>query len=715
MTEIYERIPLERLLLLKKMTIDNYCLLADKKKYKLGEIKVHYKQIMDYVKDHIKCKGEMKKVYKHTESCQNGRLYGESSIQNLDGIIRGFLFGSTTTDFDMKNAHPHILEYICRIRKIHCPNLSEYVKNRDKIVVKLKTIGVIDPKFEILKMLNTEKTHRINNDCDNILKGLRDEFKIIRGKFKEEKDFVCQLQEAMIFKPNNVEGSFVNRILCIYENQIMNTMASFVHSKNYEIAQYAFDGILVYGDFYDDNEFLQEMTDFVNEAHTDLNMVLTMKQHSKTISYEFLDNLEENNEPTEEEKYAYIKDNFEKSHAKIINNGLFITEANNGFSLINKSTIVNGWEHLSIKNKDDYDTPFIHCWLKDPTMRTYDNIKCIPPPLICPSNTYNTWKPFAMESKTDWEEKDITPFLNHIKIICNNEDLVFDYVVKWLAQMIQYPSVKTIMIVFQSVEEGTGKGMFLQIIQKLIGSTKYLETTSPSRDIWGAFNGRMAESYLVHLSELSKKDTIEAEGKIKGLITDEALQINSKGKDQYEINSYHRFILCTNHEEGAIKTHVGDRRKLIIKTSRELVGNRDYFDTILDMIRDDNYIKSFYEYLKAIPNMDEFHKIKVPMTQYQLNLCELSVSPVEQFIKDFITTTTEKTIKILAKELFREFNRYIVENKINYETNSTMFGTKISNLSLDGITKKRTSTGYMYTMDTDGLKTHYKLGCLINI
>jgi len=35
-------------------------------------------------------------------------------------------------------------------------------------------VGIADPKFEILKMLNSEKPTRINNDCENILKNLRD-------------------------------------------------------------------------------------------------------------------------------------------------------------------------------------------------------------------------------------------------------------------------------------------------------------------------------------------------------------------------------------------------------------------------------------------------------------------------------------------------------------------------------------------------------------
>ena len=63
MAELFEKISLDRLTLLNKMTVDDYIKLAYTKKYKKNEIKDHFKQIKSYIKDHIKCKGEMKKVY----------------------------------------------------------------------------------------------------------------------------------------------------------------------------------------------------------------------------------------------------------------------------------------------------------------------------------------------------------------------------------------------------------------------------------------------------------------------------------------------------------------------------------------------------------------------------------------------------------------------------------------------------------------------------
>lgn len=711
MTELYERIPLQQLNLLRKMSLDDYLMFANKKKYKLNEIKEHYTQIMDYVKAHIKCKGVMKKVYKYSESCDNGRLYGINSIQNLDGIIRGFLFGSTTTDFDMKNAHPHILEYICRVRNIRSPNLTEYINNRDGIVSKLKMVGISDPKFEILKMLNTEKTSRITNDCDNILKNLRDEFKTIRTRLKQEEDFVEQLQQAMTYKPNNIEGSFVNRILCIYENKMMNTMASYIHSKNLEIAEYAFDGILVYGNFYDKPETLQEMQEYLNDDFPDLNMTLTMKPHSKAISKEYLENLDDLDEVLEHETYEYMKKDFEKNHCKIINKSMFIKEYKGRPCFMNRKNLTDAYEHLNFKDKDNKKVPFINIWLKDERIRKYTDVDTFPPPLTCPNDIYNLWIPFDMENVTDWEEKDISIFLNHIKILCNHEEATYDYFINWIAQMVQYPATKTTMILFQG-GEGCGKGRLFSIIEKIVGSNKYFETSCPERDVWGHFNPKMANSFFVHLSELSKKQTQDSENKIKALVTDPALEINQKGKDTISTTSFHRFVVASNDDE-PMNTHKGDRRKLLISSSNELKGNIEYFNELSKCINDVNYIKSFYEYLKAIPNMDKFNMIPIPMTEYQKLLCELAITPIESFIKDMVSECEEEEIVITSKDLFDKFKTYLHESKTNYEVNIIKFGVRLTNLKLNGIETIKGKMSYSKKFNITILKKHFGIGCLL--
>ena len=62
-----EKVPIERLQKLNKLTCDIYAQLADKKDYKKCDIKAHFKLIKQYIKNMIRAKGEMKLLYKYSE------------------------------------------------------------------------------------------------------------------------------------------------------------------------------------------------------------------------------------------------------------------------------------------------------------------------------------------------------------------------------------------------------------------------------------------------------------------------------------------------------------------------------------------------------------------------------------------------------------------------------------------------------------------------
>ena len=280
-----------------------------------------------------------------------------------------------------------------------------------------------------------------------------------------------------------------------------------------------------------------------------------------------------------------------------------------------------------------------------------------------------------------------------------------------MAQMIQYPATKTKMVLFQGAE-GCGKGCLFRILEKLVGSSKYFETSTPERDVWGNFNSKMGSTFFVHLSELSKKQTQEAENKIKALVTDPHITINCKGKDAITTTSYHRFVVATNDTE-PMNTHKNDRRKLLISSSNELMGNSVYFKEIDDCTQDVNYIKSFYEYLKAIPDMDKFGSIPIPMTEYQQLLCELSISPIESFVKDLVSETEEEELSFTSKELFEKFKEYLHESKTQYELNIIKFGVRLTNLKLIGVSTRHAKKGNLKIFDVPVLKKHFGIGCLL--
>jgi hypothetical protein len=393
-----------------------------------------------------------------------------------------------------------------------------------------------------------------------------------------------------------------------------------------------------------------------------------------------------------------------------------VKETENGVIFLTKKKLKDSYEHLICSDlkpkKDGKPELFIDAWTTgNESKRRYDDINCYPHPLVPPKNMYNLWTPFECEKyDTPYEknEEALQLILNHIKILCNNEDEVSNYFINWIGHMIQFPAIKNGVSPVLISKQGGGKSTIIRLLAKMLGDSKCFETTTPSRDVWGEFNSMMANAFFVNLNELSKKDTAEAESKLKGLITEPKLHINGKNQGLVEIKSYHRFLITTNKED-AVKTSEDDRRNLMIRSSDELCGNRSYFSKLYKLLDDVDVIRTCYDYFKSIPDLDSFHEKDCPKTEHQKNLAKLSLSPPEQYLID-LCSKKEGIIEMSSKELYDEFSDFITSNNIEYSTTPLKFGVKIANLRISGIDKGRhTKRGETKMIDIDKLKKHFKI------
>ena len=413
---------------------------------------------------------------------------------------------------------------------------------------------------------------------------------------------------------------------------------------------------------------------------------------------------------------------FEKNHSKIINKSIFVKSTNDEHIVMSKTKLITAYEHknYTVKVKDEEKQKcFIQKWIKYENIKTFDDIGIYPNPKLCPINHLNLWKKFEMSKIKDWQHKEeqLQKILNHIKILCNHQDNVYDYFLKFLGQMLAYPEIKPGVAIKFISDEGIGKGLIIQMLRKMMGRNKVYESTAPSRDCWGAYNAIMANSFLINLNEMSKKEALGADGQIKALITDSSLTINNKGVDAFEVESYHRFIIFSNKDD-PINSKKDDRRNLIIRASDEKIGNTEYFDSLLGILDNTDALKTFYEYLIKLPDLENFRKIKKPMTDYQEEIQDNSIDVIEKFIIDLIEENKELDIlKISNKSLFDNFLLFLSDKNIKYEINKFQFDLKISRISKKlEIESKRSSTGIIKIFDIKKLLTHYMIDiCLPDI
>lgn len=653
------------------------------------ERKLKYENIKRFCSGIIKANGTVVRQYHYsvtTPSELGGRLFCGSSIQCCPKDIRGFLASGITTDVDMVNSAPCIVSYLCKKHNIHCVELNNYIKNREEILSQFEDRDTGKKLF--LKSINTEKAFRHHNPV----------FRAFDAEMKKIIKILVNLQEYSDFKEavpeekreGNWTGSAMNRILCMFENKILQVALSVCKQNDIDIFAPVFDGFLAYGT---DKvaDVMEAITDEVELAFPGLNMKWSIKPHSNNITVS-----EDLIVQETRDEFRIMADEFEKDHAKIIKKSIFVSMLEDGdFVLMTEKAIKTSYAHMSYKDAEGKQKSFISSWLNmNDTQRTFIDMGCFPPGVPCPSGWFNTWRAFPPESMVcsnpTAAKVGVDMILNHIKVLCDHDEAVYNYFVSWIAQMLQFPAVKSTCITLIS-QQGAGKGTLMTLFERLVGSSRVISTSTPSRDVWGTFNGSIGSAFIVNLDELSKKETVESEGQIKKLITDSRLTINNKGVSQYDINSYHRFIITTNNDD-PVKSEKDDRRNLIIRSSDEkcpsVMGQAEsaqYFKTLRGYINNDDVLCAIFSYFKSIPGMDNFHEIPIPKTEYQEEVKEQATTPIELWLNYFTVCSEVDSVKMKSSDVFDAYIAWSQKYNKDFKITNIQFAVRLKRLAIPGV------------------------------
>jgi hypothetical protein len=229
----------------------------------------------------------------------------------------------------------------------------------------------------------------------------------------------------------------------------------------------------------------------------------------------------------------------------------------------------------------------------------------------------------------------------------------------------------------------------------------------------------MVNAYLVVLNETDKRNSKDAEGKKKQLITDCAeggYMINPKGKGQFPVCSFHRVLQSTNTTD-PVNTHAKDRRNVIIRCSDEKIGDTAYFTELTDALARPNALRSIYWSFRGA-DISNWNFRNRPITDYHKIIVEGSRNPLDMFMESFTFkyANADGGEKILyGAEMLQEFRNW-------KEQGGYSFGEKMSDSALikkiqlelklpaDTITRlTRGAKGIKRRYDIVKLKVHYRL------
>ena len=188
--------------------------------------------------------GLIKTKYKQNNSFGRFHALGSLSLQSIPREIRHTISKDYYNDIDIKNAHPVILSFMCAERGISCKYLNRYNSKRDEFLADISS-DKEQAKTVVLSMINGGKSamNAIANPPVWLNK-FKKELKTIHTHFANDAEFKAHKKKRVENEINyNHEASYMNTLLCDFENKILQTMYRSIGSPKDCVL--CFDGIMI--------------------------------------------------------------------------------------------------------------------------------------------------------------------------------------------------------------------------------------------------------------------------------------------------------------------------------------------------------------------------------------------------------------------------------------------------------------------------------------
>jgi len=481
-------------------------------------------------------------------------------LQGLRRDVRSALAMKNYWDIDMVNAHPTLMLQLCEKKGLVCTEQTKFIQNRNEYLDEMCETLLCDREAAKAKINSLYYGFpEASNDMSERIVALHKEILRAREVMVGSAEWASQLK-FLNGRPNRL-GSGLSFIIQTIERSCLLTMESSALRNKRLLEVYIHDGGLIRKE--EGEEAFPERLLRVFEADILQKLGFKVSLVVKPMETSFV--------PTgKSETYAEMKTRFEKELFRVKNPAGFVRIHNQKIqevSLTDLAILYSDW-------KVDGES-FVSQWRQDTKMKTYERF-VFAPKMEVPDEEFNTFLGFPYEAA----EGDVSPFLELISTICNHEQRCIDFLLNWLAHIIQKPYDKSGVCVIVSGEKGCGKDTPFDFMGDLLGRM-FHNTFHPENTIWGRFNGDMEQNLLSKIEEANLgMMTKEVEEKFKSIITSPRHSYERKGKDVGDSKpSYSRFVATTNQ---IVPVHITDdeRRFCLLRASSEKCRNHAYWSSV---------------------------------------------------------------------------------------------------------------------------------------
>lgn len=618
--------------------------------------------------------------YKHSVSKAGklgyGRLFGsKGSLEKLERECRGTLCRDHYHDIDVVNAHPVLLaQFAKRNYGKDLIEVQSYIDNRDSYLKAISENRDDAKKAVISAMYNgkpaCDKIKPFHSEIHNFTKFLlnQQEFADLRDAVKNE---------------DNVYGSFLSYILQTIECDVMLTMKTALERFGWSVEVLAYDGVMVRKtESKNLEEHLRAVEAEIKEK-TGFDLDLLVKP------FEFFELPPIKDEIVKgvlRDDYLQMKADFEMSHFYFAPTNTYgmLKDGEMRFLDLAHATEMfqTKWRFTTGTGFEDYEQ-FFPLWRKDPTRRSINNID------FKQSDDPETFvQPLEFEYQkltADPSAEALELFKKLIALNTNNDAILGDYLLKYIAHMLQKPFELPKVAIVISGQKGTGKDtLFDFLIEHVIGQKHGINYQNNEQFFGKHDTGRM-NKFLVKLEEADRKLFFANSAYLKSMITATRSMFNPKGKTEFSLMNYIRYIFTTNMTNPFDMSN-GERRACILACSSEMKGNHEFWSKIRSVLFTKEGAVAVANYLMSI-DISAYNPMVLPENKYQKEVVESEKSSEERFIEHWDGETTP------ASDMYRMYKQFCIDKDLPYCSNSGALGRLLLKFVRDGVIVSKRGSG----------------------
>lgn len=286
-----------------------------------------------------------------------------------------------------------------------------------------------------------------------------------------------------------------------------------------------------------------------------------------------------------------------------------------------------------------------HVWLQLPEARRYPFGLTCDPSRTCDLRYYNTYRGMDRDviafadtvDDRDVDDLKAAYFPNWAHMlqhnICGDEPDNLAYIIGWLADCIQHPSVKRGVALILTGDAGAGKGLFARMLLGIFGKPHAVQVEADK--LTGNWNSFIAEAVVVYADESEASRDKVLQSRLKMLITEEEQLVTRRYHDERLCHSFQHFIIASNNSP--VFWQKGERRFACFDAKKRLEAGPAFFDAVAAEVASVEGRGALLSLLRRV-NLREWVPQYIPVTRGAWDTQYHSMSCEEKYIYHILLT-----------------------------------------------------------------------------